>query len=124
MLLEHRQQHCTTLQEEGCHKRCTFLASIQLGWYKNSASLKKKKKLGIVTSTSNSLYSYKMSQLPKCVHTVEALSCRGCVAADRATEQFVKLFFLLKSLSDEMMISFLLICVGVGLLKEKSRLEK
>lgn len=65
-----------------------------------------------------------MSQLPKCVHTVEALSCRGCVAADRATEQFVKLFFLLKSLSDEMMISFLLICVGVGLLKEKSRLEK
>lgn len=45
----------------------------------------------------------------------------GCIVADRATEQFVTLFFLLKSLSDETMISFLLICVDVGLLKKQVR---
>lgn len=59
------------------------------------------------------------------MHTVEALSCRGCVAADRATEQFVKLFFLLKSLSDEIMISFLLICVcGCRSLKRKEQVRE
>lgn len=62
-----------------------------------------------------------MSRLPKWVNNVELLSCRGYVAADSATEQFVKLFFLLKSLSDEMAISFLLFCVSVGLLKEQVR---
>lgn len=60
-----------------------------------------------------------MSWLPK--YEMQSLwlwAYSGCMVADRAAEQCVKPFFLLKSLSDEMEIFFLLICVDVGLLKK------